>query len=573
MDVVPMPAREAERLRVLTALELLDTAREEVFERVVTAACAAFGVPMAAVSLVDERRQWFKASRGLGACQTAREVAFCAHTIMGDESLVVRDAAGDERFVGNPLVTGGPGLRFYAGAPLRVGGHNVGTLCVMDTQPREFAQDERGLLRDLACVVAWACEQRLATARQEATARARLAAVSGMSHQMRAPLTALIGFAELLREQPCECAEHAMHAETVVRNAEHVLKVAERFEQSVHAPGSQGGVVFARVRVDRVVGEVCQTLMGEARRAGLELEASWESPPGGVAGAQADVEGEGWAQGLVVADEFRVRQGLLNMLGDAVRLCRGRGKARVRGTARPNGTGRVEVRVGVWLPGPGLDGEGLGRMIDAAEADPVEASSRFGVGLGLAVARREARLLGGEAAYVPAEGEDPEGGRFEFVFLAREAGGAEGALASAPAERPEGEQAGVLRGRRVLVVDDSQMSVRLLARYLRQAGAVVESVATGEEAVKRLGQGSGRGVDCVLMDIELPGIDGLEAGRRSRAAGYDGPMVIVTGRAEAHREALAGMVRDCACLTKPVDRDRLIGAVREAIGGAPAAAA
>ncbi|MBA4029094.1 MAG: hypothetical protein C0475_08185 [Planctomyces sp.] len=593
MDVLPMPAHEAERLRVLTALELLDTAREEVFERVVTAACAAFGVPMAAVSLVDERRQWFKASRGLGACQTAREVAFCAHTIMGDESMVVRDAAGDARFVANPLVTGGPALRFYAGAPLRVGGHNIGTLCVMDTQPREFAQGERGLLADLAGVVAWACEQRLATARQEAVARARLAAVSGMSHQMRAPLTALIGFAELLREQPCECQEHAMHAETVARNAEHVLKVAERFEQSVHAPGLQAGLVWACCRVDRIVSEVCQTLIGEARQAGLELEPSWgHLLAGGAAGDGGGGGGDGGggasrdgaATGMIVADEFRVRQGLLNMLGDVLRLCRGRGTARVHGWARPSGAGRVEVRIGVRVPGPGLDAAGLARMIEVAEADPGEASARFGVGLGLSMARRQARLMGGDVTYTPPEaggaagadgggvgdGGGADGGEFELVFYGRPAESATPSQPDAHEQRPEASAAGVLRGRRVLVVDDSQMSVRLLARYLRQAGAMVESVATGEEAVKRLGQGPSRGVDCVLMDIELPGIDGLEAGRRSRAAGYAGPMVIVTGRAEAHRQALASVVPDCQCLSKPVDRDRLIGAVRAAIGGADA---
>ena len=106
---------------------------------------------MVAVSLVDEQRQWFKASIGLGVCETHREVSFCAHIVEKPKVMVVEDAMLDDRFYDNPLVTEEPFIRFYAGAPLRpVGDEVLGTLCVMHTRPRSFSDDEQQLLKLLA---------------------------------------------------------------------------------------------------------------------------------------------------------------------------------------------------------------------------------------------------------------------------------------------------------------------------------------------------------------------------------------------------------------------------------------
>lgn len=142
---------ERQRLAALDALALLDSPREPQFDQLVRLVADVFDVPMVAISLVAESRQWFKASVGLNVCETSREVSFCTHTIGSDELMVVENAPDDARFVSNPLVTGEPGIRFYAGAPLRFGGqHRVGTLCVLDSRPRSFGPAERARLRMLA---------------------------------------------------------------------------------------------------------------------------------------------------------------------------------------------------------------------------------------------------------------------------------------------------------------------------------------------------------------------------------------------------------------------------------------
>lgn len=149
-----LPPDEDERLRHLTELAILDTPPEEPFDRVVRLAKKMFDVPIALVSLVDANRQWFKACIGLPARETGRDVSFCGHAILGEDTFVIEDTRVDPRFADNPLVTGAPFIRFYAGQPLRIaGGFKIGTLCIIDTKPHRFAAEDRATLRDLAGVL------------------------------------------------------------------------------------------------------------------------------------------------------------------------------------------------------------------------------------------------------------------------------------------------------------------------------------------------------------------------------------------------------------------------------------
>lgn len=139
MIPAPLPHNEKQRLEALRSLLILDTPPEERFDRIAAFAAQEFGVPMALVSLVDRDRQWFKSNFGLEARETPRNISFCGHAIALSAPLVVPDALADQRFADNPLVTGHPFVRFYAGAGLRLPyGEVVGTLCVMDSRPRVF---------------------------------------------------------------------------------------------------------------------------------------------------------------------------------------------------------------------------------------------------------------------------------------------------------------------------------------------------------------------------------------------------------------------------------------------------
>lgn len=151
MKTPDTPANEKERLQDLRSLNILDTTAEERFDRLTRMAKRMFGVDIALVSLVDENRQWFKSRVGLDACETGRDISFCGHAILGNEVFLIEDTLKDERFHDNPLVTGPPNIRFYAGVPLRyMNGNKLGTLCLIDSQPRTLDNDDLDILRDLA---------------------------------------------------------------------------------------------------------------------------------------------------------------------------------------------------------------------------------------------------------------------------------------------------------------------------------------------------------------------------------------------------------------------------------------
>jgi GAF domain-containing protein len=157
-----IPANEPERLAALRELHILDTRPEERFDMLVECAARMFEVPIALITLIDEHRQWFKARVGMKIDETARDVSFCGHAIHGSDILVVEDASQDPRFADNPFVTGEPGIRFYAGAPLvSPRGHFVGTLCIADSKPRHLEAAQLQLLdalRNLASSELWVTE-------------------------------------------------------------------------------------------------------------------------------------------------------------------------------------------------------------------------------------------------------------------------------------------------------------------------------------------------------------------------------------------------------------------------------
>jgi diguanylate cyclase len=158
------PDNEQTRLASLHALDVLDSAPEAQFNALVRTAAQVAGAPISLLSLVDTHRQWFKANIGLpGVTQTSRDTAFCAHTILQDDVMEIQDAQRDERFVDNPLVVGHPQVRFYAGAPIRLGdGSCVGALCVFDRSPRKLSAEQLEILQQLAVAAAAALEGRRA---------------------------------------------------------------------------------------------------------------------------------------------------------------------------------------------------------------------------------------------------------------------------------------------------------------------------------------------------------------------------------------------------------------------------
>lgn len=161
---------EAGRLAALARYDIIDTGCEDEFEQIIQLVQQVFGTPMAAVTLIDADRQWFKARRGLGVAETPRSQAFCHYTIAAEDGLAVEDAEADERFAGTPLVIGDPHIRSYLGAPLRTpDGYQVGALCVISDKVRTFSLADRDIMRRFSEVVVSQMELRQLASRDSLT--------------------------------------------------------------------------------------------------------------------------------------------------------------------------------------------------------------------------------------------------------------------------------------------------------------------------------------------------------------------------------------------------------------------
>ncbi|ARP97348.1 sensor domain-containing diguanylate cyclase [Bordetella genomosp. 13] len=228
MQPAPIPSNEEARIAALRTLNILDTLPEERFDRYTRMARRLFGVPVSLVSLIDTDRQWFKSRMGLDVPQTPRDVSFCGHAILGDGVLLVPDARNDERFHDNPLVSGDPHIRFYAGCPLAApDGSKLGTLCLLDFEPRSMDEENQGLLRDLAGMV------------QEELSSVHLAGTD--------PLTGLsnrLGFETLAQHALSFCQRMGKSATLLYFDLNDFKPINDQFG---HAEGDRALVTFAAV--------------------------------------------------------------------------------------------------------------------------------------------------------------------------------------------------------------------------------------------------------------------------------------------------------------------------------------
>lgn len=215
-------AIEQRRLDALYRYDILDSPPETIFDDITRIAAQVCGMPMAMISLVETRRQWFKSEYGVGARQTPIEVSICAHAVLQDELLVVNDTTLDARFAGSPLVLGKPHLRFYAGALLKTpDGLSIGTVCVLDNVPNTISAIQRDTLHALARQVMAQLELRRMLALSERTSQYRAGLLASAGHEFRTPMTTAMLAFDLARTARPERMEQVVHmGQQALRNVD-----------------------------------------------------------------------------------------------------------------------------------------------------------------------------------------------------------------------------------------------------------------------------------------------------------------------------------------------------------------
>lgn len=382
----PPHPEEERRIRALHALRILDSLEEREYDDLTLLASTVCRTPVALVSLVDTDRQWFKAHHGLDVRETPRDVAFCAHAILQEGVFQVADSLEDERFRDNPLATGAPHVRFYAGVPLRDDdGLPLGTLCVIDHEPRQLDDAQQGALRALGRQVESLLRLRQRTTELEEANVHRDEFIATFNHELRTPLTAIHGALRLLSHQaagplPPEIAGLVSTAE---RNSERLLLLVNDILE-VAALGA-GRLVLDRRPTDLVLlAERAIELAGplcEDRRCRFVLHSEGKE-------LVADV------------DDKRVQQVMQNLLSNATRFSDEGAPVDVVLSAEGE-----RVTLSVTNQGPGIPPE-LGERVFTKffQGPRADSAAAKGTGLGLFLSRRIVTGHGGDMSFTCADG-------------------------------------------------------------------------------------------------------------------------------------------------------------------------
>ncbi|MDR3449178.1 MAG: ATP-binding protein [Alphaproteobacteria bacterium] len=565
-QTAPLPPDELRRLAELHSYQILDTPPDIVFDRLTRMAAQRFATPIALVSLIDRDRQWFKSRHGIDVTETPRDLAFCAHAILGDEVLVVRDATSDPRFAGNPLVAGAPDIRFYAGAPLITrNGHKLGTMCVIDKVPHPgFSPDDARELADLAAIAIDEMELRTALQRirhdldalrqaQRAMENARDEAehatyeksqfIATISHELRTPMNGILGMAYLLGDTPLDKLQRE-YIETINHSAQNLLLLINDVLDMSKIEAGELIVEREHFDVKNDFAQTVKLLYPLAQKKGNELS--------------YHIEAE--VPDTLIGDQGRFAQIVTNLVGNAVKFTE---NGKVEALLRYNPADR-SIFCEVKDTGIGIPEAKHGAIFEKFTQGDVSITRKYGgTGLGLAITKKLVNMLGGEIGFESKEG---KGSRFWFT------------LPISPGNRSSHENTGTPvpaapNGRlrvgeaRVLIAEDHPVNQVFLSALLKKFGFTAIDVAeNGLRVLDRI-QAGGR-YDAIFMDCKMPELDGYEttmllrAQERKTEPPAHIPIIALTANALAgDRETCfeAGMDE---YITKPVDPERLKEALR-----------
>ena len=525
MKVAQIPDNEQARLAALESYDILDTEAEQCFDDLTELAADICETPISLISLVDPDRQWFKSKYGIDADATSRDIAFCAHAILEREVFEISNALKDERFHDNPLVTGDPNIRFYAGTQLlNPDGYPLGTLCVISDEPKTLSKRQKNALTVLGREVITQLELRAKTKRLELDNQRKTEFLSNVSHEIRTPLGAIVGLTEQIRQlTPKTNDGDQVHSylSYLEFSSQRLMHLVNSVLDINRIESGKMEVLPRPINLDNFIDNLMGSMIFRAKDKKVLL--TRKIPPEPV--------------GMINVDDQKLGQVLYNIIGNAIKFTQAGKSVRLEVSVDKDTMTFTVIDKGIGIARPDM-----ARLF--TKFTQVGEQKEPGSGLGLYISKCLMALMGGSLDMTSEIG---KGTQVVITLPLERVESLDGNTPLKPVACPPGLA--------VLVVEDNPINQAVAKAQLQNLKCEPTLCGDAEQGLEKLQTET---YDIILMDLNLPGIDGLTATRRIKEQGIKTPVIALT--ADAFMAEQDQQIFD-SYLTKPVMQDQLAEAL------------